>query len=64
MSQSCAADRMSVRRLNWRCCSLHDVDKAKSLSFACFTDSLREVYGDMGGMGGVAVAKEVKTVIY
>lgn len=61
MSQSCAADRMSVRRLNWRCCSLHDVDKAKSLSFACFTDSLREVYGDMSG---VAVAKEVKTVIY
>lgn len=57
MSQSCAADRMSVRRLNWRCCSLHNVDKAKSLSFACFTDSL-------GDMGGVAVAKEVKTVIY
>lgn len=61
MSQSCTADRMSVRRLNWRCCSLHNVDKAKSLSFACFTDSLGEVYGDMGG---VAVAKEVKTVIY
>lgn len=61
MSLSCAADRMSVRRLNRRHCSLHDVDKAKSLSFACFTDSLREVYGDMGE---VAVAKEVKTVIY
>lgn len=60
MSQSCAADRMSVRRLNWRCCSLHDVDKAKSQSFACFKGSLTEVYGDMGG---VAVAKEVKPVI-